>query len=104
LYDPAAYPEHILPMRKEAEGEVAAEGWTKKTLDSMHKIDSFLRESQRLSGAVPLAMGRQVIAKDRFRFSDGRTLPYGSFLSVPGIALQSDPGTKQFSGRNFIPS
>ncbi|KAJ6534843.1 cytochrome P450 [Mycena capillaripes] len=80
-------------MREEAERQVAAEGWTKKPLDSMHKIDSFLRSHSASAEPCPVRfpMGRQVIAKDGFRFSDGTTIPYGSFLSVPGIALQSDP-------------
>ena len=37
-------------MREEAERVVEREGWTKAALGSMHKIDSFLRESQRLRG------------------------------------------------------
>lgn len=49
LFDLAAYPDHILPMREEAERVVAAQGWTKAALSNMHKIDSFVRESMRLS-------------------------------------------------------
>lgn len=37
-------------MREEAERVVEKEGWTKAALNSMIKIDSFLRESQRLNG------------------------------------------------------
>jgi hypothetical protein len=37
-------------MREEAERIIKAEGWTKAALNSMVKIDSFLRESQRLNG------------------------------------------------------
>lgn len=36
---------------------------------------------------------RKVVAKDGFRFSDGTTIPYGSFISVPGKATHYDPGT-----------
>jgi hypothetical protein len=49
LFDLAAYPDHVSPMREEAERVVAAHGWTKAALGNMHKIDSFLRESLRLT-------------------------------------------------------
>jgi hypothetical protein len=47
------HPEHLLPMREEAERVVREEGWTKAALNSMVKIDSFLRESQRLNPTGP---------------------------------------------------
>lgn len=40
-------------MREEAERAVEKEGWTKAALNNMHKIDSFLRESQRLNASGP---------------------------------------------------
>jgi hypothetical protein len=49
LFDLAAYPHHIAPMREEAERVVTSQGWTKAALGDMHKIDSFLRESLRLN-------------------------------------------------------
>ena len=36
-------------MREEADRVIAQEGWTKTALNSMFKIDSFLRESQRMN-------------------------------------------------------
>ncbi|KAJ6605583.1 cytochrome P450 [Mycena vulgaris] len=90
LYDLTTYPEHILPMREEAERVVAEEGWTKASIASMHKIDSFLRESQRFTiGAV--GMGRKVVAKEGFTFSDGTKIPYGAFIGVPATAVHHDP-------------
>ncbi|KAF7348759.1 hypothetical protein MVEN_01395100 [Mycena venus] len=90
LYDLTTYPEHILPMREEVERVIAAQGWTKAALNNMHKIDSFLRESMRFSTST-LHLRRKVVAKDGFRFSDGTTIPYGSFISVPGKATHHDP-------------
>jgi hypothetical protein len=49
VFDLATYPQYLLPMRKEAERVVKTEGWTKVALNSMVKIDSFLRESQRIN-------------------------------------------------------
>jgi len=89
LFDLAAYPDHILPMREEAERVVAAQGWTKAALSNMHKIDSFVRESMRLNTG-PVMISRKVLAKDGFAFSDGTTIPYGSVVSVP-TAVHYDP-------------
>ncbi|KAJ7086862.1 cytochrome P450 [Mycena belliarum] len=91
LYDLTMYPEHMQPMREEAERVIAEEGWSKASLASMHKIDSFLRESQRLSATGALGLTRRVVAKDGFTFSDGTTVPHGAFLSVPANAIHGDP-------------
>ncbi|KAJ7893708.1 cytochrome P450 [Mycena olivaceomarginata] len=61
LYDLAKYPEYMLPMREEAERVVAEQGWTRR---SRMKVSNF---------------------------SDGTTIPYGSFLTVPGNNVNSDP-------------
>ncbi|KAF7345575.1 hypothetical protein MVEN_01576200 [Mycena venus] len=105
LYDLTAYPSHIVPMREEAERVVAQEGWTKAALGNMHKVDSFLRESQRLTGLSPVSMGRKVVAKDGFTFSDGMTLPHGATVMVPSGAMQLDediyPQAEVFDGFRF---
>ncbi|KAF7367735.1 hypothetical protein MSAN_00837400 [Mycena sanguinolenta] len=90
LFDLTTHPEYLLPMREEAERVVAEEGWSKAALDSMVKIDSFLRESQRLNTSGSLVMKRKVIAKEGFRFSDGTVLPCGSYLAVAARATHYD--------------
>ena len=55
LFDLAAAPEYIQPLRDEIEPIVAAEGWTKAAMDKMWKLDSLFRESQRLNG-IALSM------------------------------------------------
>jgi hypothetical protein len=40
-------------MREEAARVIKEEGWSKAALNKMHKIDSFLRESQRLGASAP---------------------------------------------------
>jgi hypothetical protein len=50
LYRLLSHPEYIEPLRQEVEAVVAEEGWTKAAMDRMHKIDSFLRETQRVDG------------------------------------------------------
>ena len=50
LYRLLANPEYIGPLREEVDAVITEEGWTKAGMDKMHKIDSFLRESQRIDG------------------------------------------------------
>ncbi|KAF7367733.1 hypothetical protein MSAN_00837200 [Mycena sanguinolenta] len=82
LFDLTTYPEYLLPMREEVERVVEEEGWSKAALNNMVKIDSFLRESQRLNNNGSLGMTRKVIAKEGFQFSDGTVLPCGSYVAV----------------------
>ncbi|KAF8209541.1 cytochrome P450 [Mycena galopus ATCC 62051] len=105
LFDLTTHPEHLLPMREEAEHVVANEGWTKAALNSMIKIDSFLRESQRLNGNDSVAMIRKVVSKDGFRFSDGTVLPNGSFVGAAARAIHYDASNyknaTEFDGFRF---
>ncbi|KAJ6624416.1 cytochrome P450 [Mycena sp. CBHHK59/15] len=91
LFDLTTYPSHLLPMREEVERVVKEEGWSKAALNNMVKVDSFLRESQRLSGTGPTGMMRGVVDKKGFYFSDGTYLPYGSFVSVAARPAHYDP-------------
>jgi len=50
LYRLLANPECIEPLRQEIETVVSEGGWTKAAIDKMHKVDSVLRETQRLDG------------------------------------------------------
>ena len=38
------------PLREEVESIIAEEGWSKASIGKMRKLDSFLKESQRLNG------------------------------------------------------
>jgi hypothetical protein len=51
LYDLVTHPEYVDDMRKEAEAIIEEDGWTKAAMQRMRKIDSFLKESQRLNSA-----------------------------------------------------
>ena len=57
LYRLLANPEYIEPLRQEVEAVVAEEGWTKAAMDKMHKIDSFLKETQRVDGLTTRSLG-----------------------------------------------
>ncbi|KAH9477541.1 Cytochrome P450 monooxygenase 103 [Psilocybe cubensis] len=88
LFYLASCPEYVQPMREEVEAVIEADGWTKLSMGKMRKLDSFIRESQRLSiGAV--IMSRKVV-KD-FTFSNGVTIPAGTHIAVTSNATHMDP-------------
>ncbi len=48
LFYLALFPEYWKPLRDEVEEVTKSAGWTKEALDQMSKVDSFIKESQRL--------------------------------------------------------
>lgn len=57
--------------------------WTKKALSSLLRVDSSIRESQRLSNFAANLVERQVIAPEGLHNPDyGWTLPPGAFVTV----------------------
>ncbi|KAF8959646.1 cytochrome P450 [Flammula alnicola] len=104
FYYLAAYPEYLQALREEVEEVVKDEGWTKAGLDKMHKIDSFIKESQRLHPLGNIMMQR-VAVKD-FTFSDGTIVPRGTTV---GVAVQRAHMTEsvyedpmKFDGFRFV--
>ncbi|KAJ7153685.1 cytochrome P450 [Mycena filopes] len=92
LFDLAAYPEHLLPLREEVERVMQAEGghWSKAALNGMVLVDSFLRESQRMNNSGPVSMNRKVMAKEGFHLSDGTIIPHGAIVCVAAQATHRD--------------
>ncbi|KAI0277140.1 cytochrome P450 [Russula aff. rugulosa BPL654] len=88
LYRLLANPENIEPLRQEVDAVIREEGWTKAGVDKMHKIDSFLRETQRVDGVSLLPLTR--LALRPFTFSNGVTIPAGTLVAIPGSAAHRD--------------
>ncbi|KAF8491193.1 cytochrome P450 [Russula emetica] len=88
LYRLLANPEYIEPLRKEVDVAIKEEGWTKAGTDKMYKMDSFLRETQRLDGIAILAMLR--LALRPLTLSNGMTIPAGIIVAIPASAAQRD--------------
>ncbi|KAF8463176.1 cytochrome P450 [Russula ochroleuca] len=103
LYRLLANPEYIEPLRQEVDSVITEEGWTKAGMDKMHKIDSFIRETQRVDGFNLLSMTR--LALRPFTFSNGVTVPAGTFVSIPASATHTDesiyPNAEEFDGFRF---
>ena len=45
-------PKYVQPLREEVESITKEQGWTKASLFTMRKLDSFLREALRLAGTA----------------------------------------------------
>lgn len=52
LYNLAAYPQYVGPLREEVDTIIREHGWTKEVIALMRKVDSFLAETQRLEGVL----------------------------------------------------
>jgi len=103
LYDLATHPEYVEQMRKEVEAVIKEEGWSKASVSKLRKLDSFVKESLRLSPFGPLIMQRKTL-KD-FTFSDGTTIPAGNTVSIPLLSIHQDEenytDASQFDGFRF---
>jgi len=103
LYDLACHPEVVEPLRKELLSVLATDGTTTTALGKLRKLDSFIRESQRMNGAPSLGMTRRVM-KD-FTFSNGMTVPKGHFVCAPTLATHMDarnyPNPEEFQAFRF---
>jgi ent-kaurene oxidase len=105
IYDLCAYQEYIEPLREEwqtalkAENNIVSKGLTR----GLRKMESFIKESQRMYPAQMIGMNRYVDSD--LRLSDGTLLPEGSFISVPVYSINYDPDTfekpDQFDGWRF---
>ncbi|KIJ09985.1 hypothetical protein PAXINDRAFT_86692 [Paxillus involutus ATCC 200175] len=88
LYTLAANPQYMQSLREEVESVVETHGWSKGALVKMRKIDSFLKESQRMEGVGVVGITRKVM-KD-FTFSDGTVLPKGTIVTIASEATHLD--------------
>ncbi|PQE10414.1 hypothetical protein CJF32_00000961 [Rutstroemia sp. NJR-2017a WRK4] len=91
LYDLAAYPEHVAPLREELEAVIAENKsrggggmLTKVELTKLWKMDSFIKESQRMNPPIIVQMRRYLTAP--LTLPSGHTLPAGTFCGVDAQA------------------
>ncbi|KAF8574248.1 cytochrome P450 [Ramaria rubella] len=88
LFSLAAHPECIAPIREEIETVIAEHGWNKVSATHMRKLDSLLKENQRMYGIGSITLSRKAVKE--FSFSDGIRIPVGSIVSAPTIAIHRD--------------
>ncbi|KAL4936006.1 hypothetical protein BDV06DRAFT_217007 [Aspergillus oleicola] len=91
LFDLLLRPEYLEPLREEID-ETLNDGWegaTKQQFAKQVKMDSFLRESQRLNPTSEVNVQR--LAKETFIFPDGFIVPKGTHIVFPAGPLSRDP-------------
>ena len=108
LFDMIAHPEYIDPLREEVKQVLSEDGgWKKPTLTKMRKMDSFMKEAQRISPAslrespspgpllsIPanlITVGfHRIVKQSPLKLSDGTTIPVGTQLCVAVEAILKD--------------
>ncbi|KAF8844235.1 cytochrome P450 [Paxillus ammoniavirescens] len=88
LYNLAENPQYMQPLREEVESIIEKDGWSKGALAKMRKVDSFLKESQRVEGMGCVGALRK--AMQNFTFSDGTVVPKGTFVAIASKATHLD--------------
>ncbi|KAJ8082125.1 hypothetical protein PM082_007972 [Marasmius tenuissimus] len=88
LYYLASDSKLVEMLREEMEGEVGRNGWTKNAMDGMRKLDSFLKESQRLSGTSAVTLNRKALVD--FTLSDGTVIPAGTTVATAALPVHHD--------------
>ncbi|KIJ21932.1 hypothetical protein PAXINDRAFT_165267 [Paxillus involutus ATCC 200175] len=88
LLNLASHPEYLEPLREEVREVTGQHGWTKNSMTMLIKMESFLRESQRVNGTSLLPIIRK--AMDDITFSDGTTIPTGTHLAVAAVPMHLD--------------
>ncbi|KAI1393093.1 cytochrome P450 [Hypoxylon trugodes] len=94
-------------LREEIIAEIAstaAEKWTGVPYDKLYRLDSVMRESQRLS--PPTTLGMKRFFKKSYTFRDGTFIPAGTYACMPTYAIETDakytPNPDRFDGlRHF---
>ncbi|KAL4758982.1 cytochrome P450 [Aspergillus foveolatus] len=91
LYDLLIRPEYVQPLRQEII-DTLKHGWanaTKADFATQVRLDSFLRESQRLNPTHEVNVQR--IAKETLVFKDGFVVPKGTHVCFAAGPLSRDP-------------
>ncbi|KAI0469265.1 cytochrome P450 [Xylaria cf. heliscus] len=102
LLDLCKYPEILQQLRDEIIEVVGREGWAKTTLYQLRLMDSFLKESHRVTPLSMMSMNRYI--EKPITLSDGTALPKGARLAVVGDWANPDvyPEPEKFDAARFL--
>ncbi|KAL8647240.1 MAG: hypothetical protein Q9210_005672, partial [Variospora velana] len=106
LYEICAHPEYVAPLREEIRSAMEEDGgWKKTTPGKLPKLDSFMRETQRVNPPGAIGFKRVVLAPTGLTLSSGLHLPQNTYICVPTTShldtdVTSTPGT--FDGFRYL--
>ncbi|KAA8566350.1 hypothetical protein EYC84_008933 [Monilinia fructicola] len=102
LVDLYSHPEYLASLKAEVDGPLFARFET--TATGLPELDSFLKESARLSAFESTGIRRHAL--EEFKFSDGLRIPKGTEVSVPYRTMMRDDeyfyNALTFDGRRFL--
>ncbi|PGH15368.1 hypothetical protein AJ80_05552 [Polytolypa hystricis UAMH7299] len=107
VFDLAARPEYIQPLRDELEEALRSDGHQdgqlhNTTMIRLRKLDSFIRESQRMNPPGLVTMLRHVTAPDGLKLESGHVIPQGAVVGISNhMVTKSFPDADQFDGFRF---
>ncbi|KAI0600760.1 P450 monooxygenase [Biscogniauxia sp. FL1348] len=104
LFELATRPEYLTPLRKEVGLCSDRNGLiTKRAMDTMYKLDSFIKETQRVNPLDASALAR--LALKPYTFANGLHIPRGTVIFTPNSPLFEDElfykDAKHFDGFRF---
>lgn len=104
LYDLARFPDHVPQLCDEIETVLAEDGAiTKQGLFRLKKMDSFLREVQRMSPPSMVSTNRKALKP--LKLSSGVVIPAGTSLAASPACVSRDPAIwlnpDEFDGLRF---
>ncbi|PCH35783.1 cytochrome P450, partial [Wolfiporia cocos MD-104 SS10] len=88
LFHIASQPESIAALREDVLSATRAEGWTRGSINSMWKLDSFLKETLRWQGLSIASLRRKALKT--VTFSDGTVVPAGVHIYAAPAATHRD--------------
>ncbi|KAF4633486.1 hypothetical protein G7Y89_g4629 [Cudoniella acicularis] len=105
VYDIACRPEYIEPLREEINKVLQEDGYDidgegflqlkKTSMSKLRKLDSFLKETQRLS--PPGFISNVRLVHTDLTLPTGHTLPKGTRFALPSYIVHTSPTTETFS-------
>ncbi|KAI0850469.1 cytochrome P450 [Daldinia vernicosa] len=102
IFDAISHVEYQADLRQEIRMALATHGgWCLGALEEMKKLDSFMKESQRLNQHILLSFNRKV--RRQITLSNGVTIPPGTFISTPSYWAARDLDGIATDGESFEP-
>ncbi|KAF2462876.1 cytochrome P450 [Lindgomyces ingoldianus] len=90
MYDLLSFPQYQTLLRQEIREAIAEHGgWSLAAVENMKRLDSFIKESQRMNHHILLSFNRKV--QRTIKLHDGTTLHPGTFISTPAYWGAMDP-------------
>ena len=105
VYDLCTMPGYVGPLREELDAVLAECGGRldRAALGRLHRLDSFMKESQRHNPLLLTTFDRVVHAE--YTLSDGFKIPAGTTVCAPSHAIAMDaaifPNPREFDGFRF---